>query len=272
MKHKTVTFDGKAQNWFSEIMTSEENLLLSAPGKEGQQLGVVSPKEKQESRYIGLYTSATTGTAKVIWNTFDRLMRNAGISAREFEITGDDRLLMLAKPWHVAGLSWALIGEYLNLDYRLIPTESGEEQRWYQAIMDFNPDYLLTVPEVLRRLFDFDDWFVSNIVYGGTPITDEDYRPLSIHAHNLYQGYGQTEAGGLISSHKIMTAQEIPAGSCYCYGYPPEEFKVQCEGTPKNPQPIWLQSPTAVYDGFYDTGDKGYMRDGKIFLRGRCEK
>ena len=269
MSYRRLTFRGDTQAFFREAIQTSESVLLLPEDHGTEEDATYDPRWGSDTKHIGLYTSATTGSAKSIWNSFDRLLKNARITARAFEITGDDRLLMLAKPWHVAGLSWALMAEDLGCQYHFMPTRSGESDRWHQAIRQYSPDYLLTVPAVLRALFDYDDWHVPNIVFGGSPVETEDYQPLFDHTDTIYQGYGQTEAGGLISCYKVTSLAEVSEDTCYCYGKPPAAFDIDCAGTPSSPKPIYLKSPTAIYPDYYDTGDSGYISDNKLYLLGR---
>jgi len=81
---------------------------------------------------------------------------------------------MMAKPWYVAGFSWMLMAELLNLEYQFVTARKGEGQNWLEAINSFRPDGLLMVPQVLRLLYDA-EWSVPKIIYGGSPIRREDY-------------------------------------------------------------------------------------------------
>jgi len=268
MQYQTITFDGDTEHWFSEILDSNDDLLL-------QPRTGITPENPSKSshRQIGLYTSASTGQAKCVWNSTNHLKENARITAREFQISRDDRLLMLAKPWHVAGLSWVLMADYVGTNYKFIATKSGEDDRWYEMIQEYDPTCLLTVPAVLRSLFSYSDWFVPRIIFGGSPISHEDYKPLLGHCTSLIQGYGQTEAGGLISCYSMDMKSNISEETCYCYGHWPNEFDIDCEGTPEQPAPILLNSPTSIHEGYYDTGDQGYLsKEGMLYLVGRKDK
>jgi len=85
------------------------------------------------------------------------------------------------------------------------------------------------------------------------------------------QGYGQTEAGGLIGCYHVDSDKNQSGNIYECYGQWPEEFAIRCEGRPDRPAPIWLKSPTACRNGFYHTGDYGYISEGKLFLLGRSD-
>lgn len=250
-----------------EILSSNENLLLSSSDAEHPFLHV-GLTEPREERKIGLFTSGSTGDAKCIWNTLERLQLNAQITARQFGVAQGDRLLMMAKPWHVAGVSWMLMAEWLNLEYRFVVTRKGNEQSWLEAIRSFEPDCLLTVPPVLRSLPDA-EWKVPKIVYGGNPVQKEDISRFAKHGNVLIQGYGQTEAGGLISCYTVETGEHGTGNVHKCYGRWPKEFAIRCPGSPRHPAPLWLESPTACRSGFYDTGDYGYINNGRLFLLGR---
>jgi acyl-coenzyme A synthetase/AMP-(fatty) acid ligase len=268
MRYRRLSFSGDTHAFFRQIIETSDSVLLLPEDHRAENV-TYDPTWGSDTKHIGLYTSATTGPAKSIWNSFDRLQKNARITASAFEITCDDRLLMLAKPWHVAGLSWALMAEDLGCQYHFMPTRSGESDRWHQAIRQYSPDYLLTVPAVLRVLFSYDNWHIPSIVFGGSPVETADYQPLFDHTETIYQGYGQTEAGGLISCHKVTSLVDVSEHTCYCYGQPPAAFNIDCTGTPYNPQPIYLKSPTAIYRDYYNTGDTGYTGSDKLYLLGR---
>jgi len=270
MTYRKLIYEGDIRQWFAEIMSTDESLLLCSGPEVAENS---SPEPEMKERAIGLYTSASTGQSKCIWNTYERLMFNAQITAREFEVTESDTLLMMAKPWHVAGLSWVFMAEQVNANYSFIPTKKGGVQRWYRAIREVRPTYVLTVPAVLRRLCAYENWQVPKVVFGGAPMAAEDYEPLAKHCSTIYQGYGQTEAGGLISCRKMRLdgalADENLASN---YGQPPEEFELRCDGTTGGPASVWLKSSTAIYRGFYDTGDLGYLeKDGALVLQGRSD-
>ena len=65
-----------------------------------------SEKDSSGNRsMVGIFSSGTTSTPKCIWNRVDRLVKNGQYSAEAFEVKVSDTLLLMALPWHVAGLT-----------------------------------------------------------------------------------------------------------------------------------------------------------------------
>lgn len=176
---------------------------------------------------------------------------------------------MMALPWHVAGFSWMLMAEQLDCDYFFVTTKKGKHNFWIKTVQDIQPDYLLTVPAVLRALYG-EDWFVPNVTYGGYSIQFEEYKKLSTHCSTMYQGYGQAEAGGLISSYKRRSTL-LPSGmENLCNGNVIDGVKISCNGTHKKPEPILITSDTAYTQKTYHSGDMGFKdEEGNIYVVGR---
>ncbi|MBO6522277.1 MAG: AMP-binding protein [Balneolaceae bacterium] len=267
MNYKITSLEGSGKDIIRRVMLASESQLLIPPKLEG--LDVTIPDPPRDGKYIGLFSSGTTSNPKCIWNRFDRLELNAQRSARAFEIESDDSLLMMALPWHVAGFSWMLTAEQLGSDFFFVTTQKGGEGSWIKALRDVQPDYLLTVPAVLRALYD-EDWFVPNVVYGGYPIKFEEYKRLSPHCSFMHQGYGQTEAGGLISSYKRKSTL-LPSGmENFCNGKAIEGVEMTCIGSREKPEPILITSETAYTQNIYNSGDVGFKdEEGNIYVVGR---
>jgi len=230
----------------------------------------VSPNTKPlDKSYVGIFSSGSTGQAKCIWNRLEHLKLNAMRSAKAFEVQSEHFLVFMALPWHVAGLTWAFMAEELKAEYLFVTTRKGQRALWLQTLQEFTADYLFTVPSVLRQLYT-ESWFVPNVVYGGQAISAGEYHALATHCSQSYQGYGQTEAGGLISVYKRKSTVLLDTGEERCQGYAIEGAHIECEGTPDSPQPIWLRSETAYVAQKYATGDIGFMDAvGQIYVLDR---
>ncbi len=267
MNYEITSLEGSGKEIIQRVINARDSQLLIPPKLRDQELTI--PEVPNDGKYIGLFSSGTTSQPTCIWNRFDHLELNAVRSAAAFEIKPRDVLLMMALPWHVAGFSWMLMAEYLDSDYFFITTQKGEHNFWLKTVQDIQPDYLLTVPAVLKSLYG-EDWFVENVAYGGYPILLEDYKQLSPHCSYMYQGYGQTEAGGLISSYKRRSTVLPFEMENFCNGIPIEGVELTCIGTKESPEPILITSETAFTTETYHSGDVGFKDEkGNIYVVGR---
>lgn len=267
MDFKIISTKGSARDIARKVIEEEDSVLIIPPGYEDRDPDIGDPDDSE--KMVGLFSSGTTGRPKCIWNSYQHLLTNALRSADAFNISKEDRLLFLAAPWHVAGISWTLMAEQLGNDYRFIKTISGEASLWLDTIASYQPSHLLTVPAVLRNLYD-EDWFVENIIYGGSPLKYHELTLVHPHSKFLYQGYGQTEAGGLIAVHPMRSAIKPSPDEHLCCGRAIEGVEIFCKGTHEAPDNILVRSETAYTSSRYDTGDAGYTdSEGNIYVTGR---
>ncbi|MGN8224754.1 AMP-binding protein [Gracilimonas sp. BCB1] len=270
MKFKLTDVSKSACDIIDEVMQSPDSQLLIPPKMKGQNPGAEHPES--DEKQIGLFSSGTTGSPKEIWNSYENLVRNARFTAEAFGVKPNHRLLMMAAPWHVAGLSWAIMAEELGCEYRFITTKKGEGDQWLKSVQEFEPDFLLTVPAVLRAMYG-EDWFVPHIVFGGYSVDEGELQQLNPHCEFTIQGYGQTEAGGLIAAHKRKSTAPVQPYEHFCSGHPIRGVQLKCEGTPENPAPIFIQSETAFTKEEYDSKDVGFRDShGRLYVLGRADK
>ena len=236
-------------------------MLLIPPRFEELEITDQSVPKPNEKR-VGLFSSGSTGTPKCIWNSLGNLKQNGALSINMFRVTPEDRILIIASPWHVAGISWSLMAEQAGAEYRTVTPSIDDAKKWPDLIRSYRPTHLMTVPSVLRYLYEDENWHVPRISYGGASIQPGEYSKLERHCERLFQGYGQTEAGGLIAVHERGMDRPQGTHEHQCCGYPPDEFTITCEGTPESPDAIILESPTSIYNKPYNTGDLGF-RDSK---------
>ncbi|MBO6587319.1 MAG: AMP-binding protein [Gracilimonas sp.] len=268
MKFKTTDVSKPAGEILSEVMGSSHSQLLIPPKLADENPPAQHPES--DEKYIGLFSSGTTGSPKEIWNSYENLARNARFTAEVFGVKSTHRLLMMAAPWHVAGLSWGIMAEELGCEYQFITTKKGEGDKWLKNVREFKPDFLLTVPAVLRALYD-EEWFVPQVVFGGYSLDEGEFQKLNPHCDFTIQGYGQTEAGGLIAAHKRKSTAPVQPFGHLCSGHPIRGVRLKCEGTPENPAPIYIQSETAFIEQEYNSRDVGFMDSlGRVYVLGRA--
>lgn len=267
MDFEITSLEGSGKDILRRIQSSEKSQLLLPPKLQGMDLNIPAPPAGD--KYIGLFSSGTTSKPKCIWNKLENLEENARLSAKAFEVEPQHLVLLMALPWHVAGLSWMLMCEYVECEYFFITTRQGDHNLWIKTVQDISPDYLFTVPAVLRALYD-EDWFATNVAYGGYPIKFEEYAKLSPHCSFMYQGYGQTEAGGLISCYKRRSTVLPLDLENFCNGKAIDGVQLTCGGSQENPSPIYIYSKTSSFPQTYDTGDVGFTdSEGNIYIVGR---
>lgn len=255
-----------------EVLSSEENVLLVPPRLHDSDFELTPPPDETDVN-VGLFTSGSTGKPKLIWNRRSHIRENGRVSAGAFSVNAQMKLQILASPWHVAGLSWALMAEENNIDYRMKAPRIAESDQWVGEINAYQPDMLFTVPTVLRYLYESKNWFVPRIAFGGASILQEDYKELAPHTQTLYQAYGQTEAGGLIAVYSRDINTEPESDEHIRVGRPPENVMIHCEGKKDVPGPILVQSPSSIVNGWYDTGDLGYFDDDQqLHVTGRNDQ
>ncbi len=269
MNYKKNDLSKAPKEIFESVINNCESQLLIPPDYQNQEMTIENPES--EKKMIGLFSSGTTAKRKCIWNSFENLKLNALRSATAFNMSSDDRLLIIAKPWHVAGLSWAIMAEELGCDYHFVTSKKGESKLWLKAVREYKPDYLLTVPPVFRSIYD-EKWEVENIVTGGIPLKFEDFESLKNHCQKVHQGYGQTEAGGLISVHSFKSDKEPDFSEHLNCGKPIKGVEIKTEGTPDDPDLIFLKSDTAYTSKQYNSGDIGFFKNDEIHLVGRSRK
>jgi acyl-coenzyme A synthetase/AMP-(fatty) acid ligase len=253
----------------SLAMDSDESLVLIPPRFE-EAMETLVPDKAPEG-HIGFFTSGSTGTPKVHFLARTSLRKNAVLSALAFDLKPTDRVLILASPWHIAGFTWFLAAEAAGAIVKLAIPHINDVPRFYEVLSAFRPTVLFAVPSVLHALLQQKIPFVHHIAIGGGPLPAEDYERLRTVCDLFTQAYGQTEAGGLISL-ATRDAQHLDNSFFRCVGFPPSEIVVSCEGTPDNPQSVWVQTPCGIKTSFYDTRDIGWMdASGALYVIGRKE-
>lgn len=270
MSYNHINTEKSEKSIVQTVMVSKGSQLLIPPNYKNRHPEITEPEK--DLKYIGLFSSGSTGKPKCIWNSYRNLVNNGKYSFEAFEIVQGQKLLILAKPWHVAGLSWALMAEEFDCEYQFFTTNRGEQDKWLERIQHFKPDVLLTVPPVLASL-QGEKWFVPKIIFGGLPFQKSEFEKMEAYCEVMIQGYGMTEAGGLISCHHHVSGDAFFEEEYLCNGVPIKGVEIKCMGSEDNPEEVFIRSETAYTHSFYPTGDLGYKDEkGKIYLTGRKEQ
>jgi len=221
-----------------------------------------------EENTITLFSSGSTGLPKKIVLSKKKLLLNASLSIKPFNLTKDSRVLVIASPWHVAGFTWALAAEQIGATVQTVIPYVEKLPEIPLLIDSFKPTHLFTVPGALRSFYK-KNWFCDEIITGGATLQPEDYLVLKNKCSMLTQAYGQTEAGGLISFLRkpVQDYTEKDTGNS---GILPKEFELEFRGEQNE---IWFKSPTTISDSFYFTGDVGFFDENSdLYVTGRVNQ
>ena len=245
-----------------------------------------------------LYTSGTTGLPKGVETTHANMMSmmSEGLASANFS---PEAVNLVCMPlFHISGSGWGVIGQYSGCPTILlrevdlpqiidvIESEGITHSVFVPAVLQF----LATVPGVEGR--DFSS--MQTIVYGASPITEEVLvTAMNLFGCNFIQVYGLTETSGGITL--LLPEDHDPGGeragllrSC---GKPLKNHdvkvmdadKVAAEGEVGE---IWARGPQVMKgywrndqatkdsidkDGWFKTGDAGYMIDGYLYIHDRVK-
>lgn len=243
-----------------------------------------------------LYTSGTTGTPKgaVISRSALTVSRQMEQCAAGFPTTPDDRILIAVPAFHLGGITMMLMG--LQRGSTCILTRDPSATNMLALCRDLRVTLTWLVPTMIRAMVDAARAsdarlpHLHTIMYGAAPISP-DLLTLTRDTFGckLSNAYGSTESGtstllppadhdparpGLLRSvGRPMPGVSIeirdPAGRCLA---PHEPGEVHI-ATPAMMRGYWGRpeaSAEAVRDGWYATGDGGYLdEEGYLYLTDR---
>ena len=249
-----------------------------------------------DSVALQLYTSGTTGLPKGALLTNRNLFAMASTAGPEWGFHRDMVTLGVSPLFHVAGSGWIL----------MVMAEGGhsvlhrdvDADAILRDIVQHRVTHALLVPAILQQLLnaegagEADVSSVETIVYGASPIAEPVLvRLLETFACDFVQGYGLTETCGAVTV--LPAADHDPARpellrSCG-RALPGVQLRIVDTDTGAT-QPegevgeVWIhggqvmtgywnkpeETAAAITpDGWFRTGDAGYLRDGRLYLHDR---
>lgn len=246
------------------------------------------------------YTGGTTGRAKGVILTGERLVLNALQWAHAVSARDDERLLVVAPMFHMVAALNAIITAVLACDLTILERFTPEatlaviarERVTNLALVPAMIDMLLAVPHFTGH----DLSSLRMLTYGGSPISPRTLRATldRLPGVRLYQIYGQTEGGPTISVLPAQWHSTDPACATRLRSagrpLPLTDVRIVrpdgqecgrgetgeiCVRGPAVSPGYWNrpeETATAFRGGWLHTGDAGYLdEDGFLFIVDRIK-
>ncbi len=245
--------------------------------------GTVLPPLDPGSLAVLLRTAGTSAEAKIAMISHRSLTTPATQLARLGLITADDTVLAALPMWHVYGLG-VIIGGWLAAGCRMIIADPAAE---LADLIDAEQVTVLpTVPAMLERLLPVPDLAehlrgVRTVLSAAAPLSDAlADRFQVVSGCRVASGYGLTEAAGGVTTTLDPAATDGPHHGFGHVGRPMPgiEIRIGDGSDPGEPDRIWIRAAQLFggywpdggggpdQDGWYDTGDLGYLVDGDLYL------
>ncbi len=250
---------------------------------------VDSPRDR-ESLAVLLYTAGTSGAPKAAMLTHRALLSHLDQVAPFELITTETVALAMLPLFHVFGLN-AVLGGWALAGARLVIMNGLDE--FFEVIAAERVTNVPLAPAVLSKIISDDRCrqlhdTVTTVVSGAAPLTAE-LRAAFIARTGLRieQGYGLTEAAPGVSV--TFATKDHPTADHLEHGHvgrplPGVEVRIADGSDPAEPGEIFIRGANLFSgywpdghggpddDGWFGTGDIGYLRSGELYLVDRARE
>ncbi|MCQ4082812.1 AMP-binding protein [Streptomyces sp. RB6PN25] len=235
-----------------------------------------------------LYTGGTTGRSKGVPLTHANLLWCGSASQQASSGEGLTRTLLPLPLAHAYGLLVTCTGLHQREPHRTILMRWFDPAGWLELVQSHKVHRSTLVPSMIQMLLaqPLEEWDLSALVAvssGASPLPAESRREFEarVESVTVYEGYGCTESGSLISTNPLGMRR---AGSV---GRPVAGCEVSIRDEAGRPLPsghdgeICVRSPgvmsgywrapevteSALADGWLHTGDIGHLdADGYLYV------
>jgi long-chain acyl-CoA synthetase len=244
---------------------------------------VTSPKDP-EALAVLLYTAGTSGEPKAAMLSHRALLSNLRNIAAFEVLDRDDVVLAMLPLFHVFGLN-AVLGSSLLSGARLVIMDGFEG--FADVLADERITSLPLAPQVLTRILEDERAVaslgpVTRVVSGAAPLSVDLRDQFTAHTGlRVEQGYGLTEAAPGVTA---TLGGELLGHGHVGRPLPGVEIKIGDGSDPTEPGEIWIRGRNLfsgywpdgqggpAEEGWFATGDIGYLLDGELFLVDRSRE
>lgn len=245
-----------------------------------------------------IYTSGTTGRPKGVMITHGGFTyaRHSELTSPDWADWDDQDVILSPLPnFHNGGLSWVQIGLIRGLTCVL--TADASPANLVRLIESYNVTRTFMVPTVVKAIIDMLKATntpaprIKTITYGAAVMTEAQLREaIAVFGCQYGQYYGMTETAGTVVYLPPADHDPERPHLLRSVGRPQTGMAIEIRNEagqvvdPHTPGEIWVRTPTlmqgywraeeatkaAVVDGWYRTGDGGYVdEEGYLYLTDR---
>ncbi|MCY1282924.1 Long-chain-fatty-acid--CoA ligase FadD13 [compost metagenome] len=240
-----------------------------------------------------MYTSGTTGHPKGAMISHKAMIAGSQANSCTLDWRRDHRFLLIAPMFHIGGLS-PLVTNVLKGCTTILLPDFDPLQAW-KTIAQERVTSLMTVPVMLQALLtvarktQVDSSSLQWVTCGASAVPAPLIEAGMAAGIEVQQVYGATEFGGAISfwtaemgldkagsQGKALLGGEVKVVDIETHGSlaPGQKGEIWCRG-PMMFDGYWRNpgaTNSALIDGWYRTGDVGYLdEDGFIYVVDRCK-
>jgi long-chain acyl-CoA synthetase len=244
---------------------------------------VSSPRDP-EALAVLLYTAGSSGEPKAAMLTHRALLSHLHNVASLQVLHRDDVVLAVLPLFHVFGLN-AVLGSWVMSGARLVLMNGFDGCGDVLAAEKITN--LPVVPPMLSRILDDEHAVaslgsVTRVVSGAAPLSVDLREQFTARTGlRVEQGYGLTEAAPGVTA---TFGSDVQGHGHVGRPLPGVEVRIGDGTEPTEPGEIWIRGPTMFSgywpdgsggpdaDGWFATGDVGYMIDGELFLVDRSRE
>jgi long-chain acyl-CoA synthetase len=248
----------------------------------------VSTPRDAESLAVLLYTAGTSGRPKAAMLTHRALLAHVE-HLHELGLLGPESVVLANLPlFHVFGLN-AVLGSWLRSGGRLVVVDASDPAtpQLSTLLRAERVTNLPLAPPTLHRLLAEDELAdatatLQTVVSGAAPLPDDLAAEFTARTGlEVAQGYGLTEAApGVTATLGAPRRGHGHVGRAL----PGVEIRVGDGDDPREPAELWIRGDNLFSgywpdgsggpdaDGWFPTGDIGYLDDGELFLVNRARE
>ncbi|ORY97233.1 hypothetical protein BCR43DRAFT_472276 [Syncephalastrum racemosum] len=288
-KHAAVRAARKQGTAVVEAKWTGSAIQLNGPSQGRQQKQVVFEPQPDDITLL-LHTSGTTGRPKGVPLSHLNLVTTMRNIVRTYELTPQDRTLLVMPLFHVHGLLCGLLATFLSGGVVVIPERFSASHFW-SDFQENGCNWYTAVPTIHQILLRNPPSKVPSIRFIRS--CSSSLAPATFHALEehfkapVLEAYAMTEASHQMTSNPLPQYGPRKPGSVGLgqgvevvilneNGDPVEEGEVCIKGA--NVTKGYLNNPEATAksftkDGYFRTGDQGKKdKDGYLVLTGRIKE